>query len=85
MKKIKETITALTSGETPGGVQVKKEEKEPMSDERFSAILKCIVKVAVIAATTKIVPEIGTHKLLVLGGIILALEVAYFFYDKGVQ
>lgn len=39
MSKIKETITALTAGDLPGGVRINRKEQEPISDERFRLIV----------------------------------------------
>lgn len=84
MKSIKQTITALTAEDSPKGVRVSREEKEPMSDKRFFAVLGCIVKVTAIVAIAKVVPQIDNYKLFILGAIIVILTVAYFIYDKGI-
>ena len=84
MNKIKETITALTSGDSPGGVRVSREEKEAMSDKRFFAVLRCITKVSAIAAIAKIVPNISGEKLTILSVATVILTIAYFIYDKGI-
>ncbi len=55
MSKIKETITALSSGGFPGAVHINRKEREPMTDERLEMVLKFITKIAVIIAITVLV------------------------------
>lgn len=68
MSKIKQTITALTSGDNPGGVRVSKEEKEPMSDERFRLVIQCVTRAAMAFCGVVLVINIDIWKLLALGG-----------------
>lgn len=84
MSKIKEAVTSITAGEPANIARVTREERVPMSDKRFFAILKSIVAVCAIAATAKVVPQIDNYKLFILGAIIVVMEVAYFIYDKGI-
>lgn len=69
MKNIKETITALTSGDFPGAVRVKKEEHAPMSDERFSLVLKRTVQIVAIVCGTVLVLKADTGKVAALAGL----------------
>lgn len=63
MNKIKETITALSSGEFPGAVQINRKEHTPITDERLAMIIKCIIKVASVLTGTVIVINAEIAKL----------------------
>lgn len=60
MSKIKETITALTSGDFPGGVRVSREEREPMSDARFKLIINSLTKVGLAHAAVSLLADFDT-------------------------
>lgn len=77
MKNIRETITALTAGDSPGGVRVNRKEHEPMNDERFRLILKCIVSVTAIIAGTVLVLNLDPDMVFPLMGLICVGGLIY--------
>ncbi len=73
MSKIKETITAVSAGNEPGAVRIKREEQERMPEWYFATAMKCAVVIAAIAAATAIIIFADLWK-------VLALIVAGIFY-----
>lgn len=66
MSKIKETVTAVSSGNEPGAVRIKREERERMPEWYFAMAMKCVVVIAAIAAVTVIVVFAELWKVLAL-------------------
>lgn len=78
MKKIKETITALTSGDFPGAVRINRKESIPIPDGRLDLIMKYSIKIIGIAAGTVLILNAGIWKLLALMGFGIFFGLIYF-------
>lgn len=77
MKSIKQTITALL-GDSPGIVHINRKERTPMSDDRFSLVVKSTTKIAVAVTGTILVLNAGIAKLVVLSGFGIFFALIYF-------
>lgn len=66
MRKIKETITALTGCENAGVVRVSKKEQLPVPYEKSELVFKFILKISAIASVTAIVLYAEFWKLVAL-------------------
>lgn len=77
MRSIKETLTALTAGAEPGAVRVKREEHEPISDERFRLIVNSVTKIAISVVVAAIVVNCDREKLGILAGTLLFLSLIH--------
>lgn len=75
MNKIKETITAVSAGNEPGAVRIKREEQERMPEWYFITVVKCIIALALIASGTLIIifAEIWKVMALALFGVLFSL------------
>ena len=78
MSKIKETITAVSAGNEPGAVRIKREELERMPEWYFAMAMKCAVVIAAIAAVTVIVVFAELWKVLVLAVFGIFFCLTYF-------
>lgn len=78
MNKIKETITALTTGEFPSAVQIQRQEDLPMTDWRFEIVLKCVVKISAMAAGAALVLFAGFWKLVAIFVFIIFFCLIYY-------
>lgn len=78
MSKIKETITAISAGNEPGAVRIKREEQERMPEWYFAMAMKCTVLIAAIAAVTVIVVFSELWKVLALGVFGIFFCLTYF-------
>lgn len=75
MSKIKETVTAVSSGNEPGAVRIKREERERMPEWYFITSVKCVMALSMIASVTLIIifAEIWKVMALALFGILFSL------------
>ena len=78
MKKIKEAITALTAGDFPGAIHINRKEHSPMSDERFSLIVKSVTNIAASIAAAVTAMNVDGWKLLTLVGAGVVFVLIYF-------
>lgn len=78
MSKTKETITAVSAGNEPGAVRIKREEQERMPEWYFATAMKCAVVIAAIAAVTVIVVFAELWKVLALAVFGVFFGLAYF-------
>lgn len=78
MNKIKETITALTTGEFPSAVQIQRQEDVPMTECQFEMVLKCIVKISAMAAGTALILFAGFWKLVAIFVFIIFFCLIYY-------
>lgn len=78
MSKIKETITAVSAGNEPGAVRIKREERERMPEWYFAIAMKCAVVIAAIAAVTVIIIFADLWKVIALAVFGVFFGLAYF-------
>lgn len=78
MSKIKETITALSAGNETGAVRVNREERERMPEWYFEMALRCVERVALIAAVALLVIFADVQKLLALLVFGILFSLVYF-------
>lgn len=78
MSKIKETITAVSAGNEPGAVRIKREEQERMPEWYFCMAVKCVVTLAAIASMTLVVIFAEIWKVLALAGFGIFFSLIYF-------
>ena len=78
MSKIKETITAVSAGNEPGAVRIKREEQERMPEWYFATAMKCAVVIAAIAAVTAIIIFADLWKVLALAVFVIFFFLIYF-------
>lgn len=78
MGKIKETITALTAGEFPSAVQMKRKESMSMTDWRFEMVLKCVSRVSAISAGAALVLFAETPKL--IAALVFLIFIAFVYF-----
>lgn len=81
MMKIKETIAALTAGDLPGAAYISRKEQEPISDERFSLIVKSATRICISVAGAVVAVNIDAWKLLILAGAGLFALICIEFKD----
>lgn len=78
MSKIKETITAVSAGNEPGAVRIKREERERLPEWYFAMAMKCAVAIAIIAAVTVIIIFAEIWKVLVIAVFGIFFGLIYF-------
>lgn len=78
MRKIKETITALTESENSGIVRVSRKEQLPVPYERMELVFKFILKISAIASVTAIVLYAEIWKLLAL--LVFGILFSLFYF-----
>lgn len=78
MSRIKETITALTAGNEPGAVRIKRKEQERLPEWYFSMAIRCIERVALIAAVAAVVIFAEILKIAALVGFGIVFSMFYF-------
>lgn len=78
MKKIRETVTALTSGDTAGVVHINRKEHSPMSDERFALVTRSVTKIIIAIAGAVVVLNVDIWELVALIGFGVAFTLIYF-------
>lgn len=78
MSKIKETVTAVSAGNEPSAVRIKREEQERMPEWYFAMAMKCAVVIAAIAAVTVIVVFAELWKVLALAVFGIFFCLIYF-------
>lgn len=80
MRKIKETITAFVSGDFPGAVRIKRKDHKPMSDERFSLIVKSVTNIAACIAVAVTAMNVDGWRLPILAGAGVFIELIYLSF-----
>lgn len=78
MSKIKETVTAVSAGNEPGAVRIKREERERLPEWYFAMAMKCAVAIAIIAAVTVIIIFAEIWKVLVIAVFGIFFGLIYF-------
>lgn len=78
MSKTKETITAVSAGNEPGAVRIKREERERMPEWYFAMAMKCAVAIAMIAAVTVIIIFAEIWKVIALAVFGIFFGLTYF-------
>lgn len=78
MSKIKETVTALTTGNETGAVHINRKEHGEMSDRRFEMLLECIVIIALIIAGTVLIVKADIWKLVLAAAFGIVFSLIYF-------
>lgn len=78
MSKIKETVTAVSAGNEPGAIRIKREERERMPELYFAMAMKCAVAIAMIAAVTAIIIFAEIWKVIALAVFGIFFGLIYF-------
>lgn len=78
MSKIKETVTAVSAGNEPGAVRIKREEQERMPEWYFITVVKCVIALAAIASMTLVVIFAEIWKVLALAVFGIFFSLIYF-------
>lgn len=78
MSSIKETITALTTGDELEAVRIKREARAPISEECFSLVVKSATKIIISISGAVVVLNANARTLVAIMGFGLAFALIYF-------